>query len=206
MRRGFMIAFLCARLAFNQRVVWHDDQLIAYLQIGISAHVTVNSGTLWIKEIFEFVADAFADREADNRAVRAIDEHIVDRAKQSAALRHHFVTDHVGHAWKALKISESFFHRRSTHCDRVRSDRMQSRSGNDAARSPSSDNRFAMYDDKSSDALAVTLHNDFLDSAEALRGFHVDDSARDQLTSFNHFEPSFPYFIYTLNSRSKNAR
>ncbi|MGH9551276.1 MAG: hypothetical protein ACRD3W_17970, partial [Terriglobales bacterium] len=121
MRRSFMIAFLRARLAFNQRVVWHDDQLIAYLQIGISAHITVTSGTLWIKEIFQFVADAFADGEADNRAVRAVNKHIVDRAKQSAALRHHFVTDHVGHARKALEISESFFHRRSTHGYRVRS-------------------------------------------------------------------------------------
>jgi hypothetical protein len=201
-----MIAALHAGLAFNQRIVWYDDQLIAYLQIGISAHVAVNSGTLWIKEIFQFIADAFADGEADNRAVRTVDKHIVDRAKQSAALRHHFVTDHVGHARKALEISESFFHRRTTHGYRVRSDRMQSRSGNGAARSPSSDNRFAMHNDKSSDALAVTLHNDFLDSAEALRGFHVDDSAPDQLTSFNHFEPSFSYFIYTLNSRSKNAR
>src|SRR5205823_2437829 len=132
MRRGFMIAFLRAGLAFNQRVVWYDDQFIAHLQVGIGAHVTVNSGTLWIKEFFQFVADAFADGEADNR--------------------------------------------------------------------------FAMHDDKSSDALAVTLDNDFLDSAEALRGFHVDDNAPDQLTSFNHFEPSFSYFIYTLNSRSKNAR
>src|SRR6266699_252095 len=187
MRRGFMIAFLRAGLAFNQRVVWYDDQFIAHLQVGIGAHVTVNSGTLWIKEIFQFVADAFADGEADNRAIRAVDEYVVDQAEQAAAARHHFVTDHVGHTREALEISESCLHGRSTHGYRARSD-----------------NRFAMHDDKSSDALAVTLDNDFLDSAEALRCFHVDDNAPDQLTSFNHFEPSFSYFIYTLNSRSKN--
>ena len=170
MRRGFMIAFLRAGLAFNQRVVWYDDQFIAHLQVGIGAHVTVNSGTLWIKEIFQFVADAFADGEADNRAIRAVDEYVVDQAEQAAAARHHFVTDHVGHTREALEISESCLHGRSTHGYRVRSDRMQSRRGNDAARSASSDNRFAMHDDKSSDALAVTLDNDFLDSAEALRG------------------------------------
>ena len=33
--------------------------------------------------------------------------------------------------------------------------------------------------DKTSQALAVTLHDDFLDFPEPLRGFHVDDSAPD---------------------------
>jgi hypothetical protein len=46
-----------------------------------------------------------------------------------------------------------------------------------------------MHDDKTSHALAVTLHDDFLDFAEPLRGFHIDDSTSDQLTSFDHFAP-----------------
>jgi hypothetical protein len=56
---------------------------------------------------------------------------------------------------------------------------MQSGSGNGAPCSAGSDNRFTMHDHKARDALAVTLHNDFLNFAESFRGFHVDDSAPD---------------------------
>jgi hypothetical protein len=34
------------------------------------------------------------------------------------------------------------------------------------------------------------LHDDLFDSAKALRGFHVDDSAANKLTSFDHFDSS----------------
>jgi hypothetical protein len=36
-----------------------------------------------------------------------------------------------------------------------------------------------MHNDKTSHALAITLHDDFLDFSEPLRGFHVDDSTSD---------------------------
>jgi hypothetical protein len=36
-----------------------------------------------------------------------------------------------------------------------------------------------MHDDKTSHALAITLHDDFLDFPQPLRCFHVDDSAPD---------------------------
>jgi hypothetical protein len=56
---------------------------------------------------------------------------------------------------------------------------MHSGSGNHPPLSRGSDKRFAMYDDKTSHALAVTLDDDFLDFSEPLRRFHVNDSTSD---------------------------
>jgi hypothetical protein len=56
---------------------------------------------------------------------------------------------------------------------------MQSGSGNGPARTARSDNRFAMNEDEASDALAVLLHDNLLNSAESLRGFHVNDGPPD---------------------------
>src|SRR5437764_171769 len=111
-----MIAFLHAWLPFDKRVVWHDNQIIAYLQIGISTDVTMNSGALRIKHALQFVANTFADGEPDNCAIRAVDEHVVDRPKKPSAAGHHFVTDHVGHARQIIEIAgRAVFHRRSKH-------------------------------------------------------------------------------------------
>jgi len=67
-----------ARLSFNQRVIWYDDQLLADVEIGIGAHVAVNSGTLRIEDVLQLAADAFANDKADNCPICAIDEHVVD--------------------------------------------------------------------------------------------------------------------------------
>ena len=175
-----MIAFLRAWLPFDKRVVWHDDQIIAYLQIGISTDVTMHSGALRIKHALQFVANTFADGEPDNCAIRAVDKHVVDRPKKSSAAGHHFVTDHVGYARQIIEIAgRAVFHRRSTHCHCIRPDGMQSGSGNNPSGSASSDYRFAVHDDKTSHAFAVTLQDHLLDLAESLRGFHIDDSASE---------------------------
>ncbi len=176
--RRFLIAFLRGWLSFDQRVIWDHDQVLAHVEIGFGAHVAVNPGTLRIEDVLQLAADAFADNKADNCPICAIDEHVVDYAEQSSASRDHLVTDDVGHAWQVIEFSQ-FLHRRSTHSHCVWSDRMHSGSGNHPPFSTGCDNRFAMYDDKTSYALAVTLHDDLLDFAEPLCGFHVDDSTSD---------------------------
>ena len=167
-----------ARLSFDQRVIWYNDQLLAHLEIGIGAHVAVNPGTLRIKDVLQFAADAFPDDKADNCPIGAIDEYVVDYAEQSSALRYHFVTDDVGHARQVIEFSQ-FLHRRSAHSHCIGPDRMHSGSGNHPPLSATTDHRFAMHDDKTSYALAVTLNDDFLDFPEPLRGFHVDNSTSD---------------------------
>ncbi len=176
--RRFLIAFLRAGLSFDQRVIWYDDQLRAHVEIGFGAHVAVNPGTLRIEDVLQLAADAFADDKADNCPICAIDKHVVDYAEQSSALRDHLVTDDVRHAWQVIEFSQ-FLHRRSTHSHCIRPDRMHSGCGNHPALSCGSDNRFAMHDDKTSHALAVTLHDDFLNFPEPLRGFYVNDSTSD---------------------------
>ena len=176
--RRFLIAFVRAWLSFDQRVIWYDDQVLANVEIGFGAHVAANPGTLRIEDVLQLAADAFADDKADNCPICATDEHVVDYAEQSSALRDHLVTDDVGHAWQVIEFSQ-FLHRRSTHSHRIRPDRMHSGSGNHPPLSAGSDKRFAMHDDKTSHAFAVTLHDDFLDFPEPLRGFHVDDSTSD---------------------------
>jgi hypothetical protein len=56
---------------------------------------------------------------------------------------------------------------------------MHSGSWNHPPLSRSSDKRFAMHNDKTSHALAITLHDDFLDFPEPLSRFHVNDSTSD---------------------------
>src|SRR5262249_44551338 len=147
-------------------------------EIGIGTHVTVNPGTLWIEDVLQLVADPLADDKANNCSICAIDEHVVDYAEQSSALRDHLMTDDVRHAGQVVEFGQ-LLHQRSTHSHRVRPDRIHSGSGNHSSRPASSDNRFAMHDDKASYALAITFHNCFFDPAESLRGFHVDCSAPD---------------------------
>jgi hypothetical protein len=67
--RRFVTAFVRARFFFDQCVIWHYDQFLAYLQIGIGAHIAVRSGTPGVENVLHLIADAFADNEADNRAV-----------------------------------------------------------------------------------------------------------------------------------------
>src|SRR5262249_32116342 len=153
-------------------------QLLAHVKIGIGAHVAVNLGTLRIKDVLQLVADAFADDEADDCPICAIDEHVVDYAEQSSALRYHFVTDDVGHARQVIELSQ-FLHRRSAYGHCIGPDRMHSGSRNHPPLSASPDDRFAMHDDKTSQAFAVTLNDDFLDFPEPLRGFHVYNSTSD---------------------------
>src|SRR4029077_12615363 len=112
--RRFLIAFVRAGLSFDQCVIWYDDQLLADVEIGFGAHVAVNPGTLRIEDVLQLAADAFADNKADNCPIRAIDEHVVDYAKESSASRDHLVTDDVGHAWQVIEFSH-FLHRRSAH-------------------------------------------------------------------------------------------
>src|SRR6516225_8711653 len=119
------------RLSFDEGIIWYDDQLLTDVEIGIGAHVTVNPGTLRIEEVFQSIADALADDKADNRSIYGIDEHVIDHAEQSSALRDHFVTDDVGHAWQIVEFSQ-FLHRGSTHSHRVRPDRVHSGRGNHA--------------------------------------------------------------------------
>src|SRR5262245_14893622 len=97
------------RLSFDQRIIWYDDQLLANMKIGISAHVAVNPGTLGVEDVLQFVADALSDDKTDNCSIRAIDEHVADYAEQSSALRDHFVTDDVGHARQVVEFSQ-FLH------------------------------------------------------------------------------------------------
>ena len=177
-RRRFRVTFMHARLSFDQRIIWHDDEFLADVKIGIGTHVAVNPRALRIEDVLQLVADAFTDDKADNCPICAIDEHVVDYAEQSSALRHHFVTDDVRHARQVIELSQ-FLHRRSTHSHRIRPDRMHSGSGNHSPLSASADNGFAMHDNKASDTLAVTLHDDFLDFSEPLRRFHVDDRTSD---------------------------
>jgi hypothetical protein len=145
------------------------------VQIGVGPHVAVDPGTLRIEHALQFVADTFADDKAHNCSICAIDEHVVDYPEQSSTLRDHFVTDDVRHPGQVVEFSQ-FVHRRSTHRHRIRPDRVHSRRGNHPALSAGSDHRFAVHDDKTSHALAVTLHDDFLDFPEPLRGFHIDNS------------------------------
>src|SRR5262245_64787832 len=72
-RRRFTLRLMNAWLSFDQRVIWHDDELLSYVEIGIGAHVAVKPGTLRIEEVLQLVADALADDEADNCPIRAID-------------------------------------------------------------------------------------------------------------------------------------
>src|SRR4029077_18757927 len=115
------------------------------MEIGISAHVAVNPGTLRIKDVLQLVADAFTYDKADDCPICAIDEHVVDYAKQSSALRDHLVTDDVGHAWQVIEFSQ-FLHRRSPHSHGIRPDPIHSGSGNHPPLSGGSDKRFAMHD------------------------------------------------------------
>src|SRR5215469_7716651 len=106
-----MVAFVRgASLSFDQRVIWHHDQLLTHVEIGIGAHVPVNSGTLRIKNVLQLVSDALADDKADNRAIGAIYKHVVDYAQQSSAARDHLVTNDVRHARQIIEFSESFFY------------------------------------------------------------------------------------------------
>ena len=57
---------MSARLSFDQRIIWHDDQLFTYVQIGIRTDVALNLGTLGIEDVLQFVADALADDKTDN--------------------------------------------------------------------------------------------------------------------------------------------
>jgi hypothetical protein len=68
---------------------------------------------------------------------------------------------------------------------------MHSGRRNHSSLSRGPNNRFAVHNDKTSYAFTVTLHDDFLDFPEPLRGFHIDDSTSDQLTSFDHFASVF---------------
>ena len=88
----------------DERVIWHDDQVLAHVEIGFGAHVAVNPGTLRIEEVLQLAADAFANDKADNCPICAIDEHVVDDAEQSSALRDHLVTDDVRHAWQVIEF------------------------------------------------------------------------------------------------------
>jgi hypothetical protein len=56
---------------------------------------------------------------------------------------------------------------------------MHSGCGNHSPLSGASNQCFAMYDDKTSHAFTVTLHDDLLDFAQPLRRFHVDDSTSE---------------------------
>src|SRR6188472_4035368 len=96
-------------LSFDQRVIGDDDQLLSYVEIGVGAHVAMNPWTLRVEDVLEFVADPLADYKADNRPIRAIDQHVVDYAEQSSALRDHFLTDDVGHARQVVEFSQ-FLH------------------------------------------------------------------------------------------------
>ena len=82
----------------------------------------MNSRALWVEDVLQFAADALPDGEANNCPIRAVDEHVVDRAEQSSAARHHFVADDVGHAREIIEIRGPLFRRRSTHRYRVRPD------------------------------------------------------------------------------------
>src|SRR5262245_64268024 len=169
---------MSARLSFDQRVIWHNDQLLTHVEIGIGTDVALNPGTLRIEDVLQSVADALADDKADNCPIRTIDEHVVDYAEQSSALRDHFVTDDVRHARQIVEFSQ-FLYRRSTHGHRIRANRIHSGRRNHPSLSATADNRFAMHNHKASEALAVTLHDNFPDFSEPLRRFHVDDSAPD---------------------------
>src|SRR6266446_9292981 len=175
--RLFMLAFVRTRLSLHQRVIWHDDQIPSHVEIGIGAHVAVNLGPLRIEDVLQLVADAFANDKADNCPISATDEHIVDYAEQSSTTRDHLLTDDVRHPRQVLELSQSLFHRRSTHSHCIGSDRIHGGSRNHLPCSAGSDNRFTMHNDKAGDALAVALYNDLLDFPEALRRFHVDNSA-----------------------------
>src|SRR5215472_14895471 len=165
-----------AWLSFDQRVIWHNDELLADVQIGIGAHIPLNPGTLRIEDVLQLVADPLAYDKPDNCSVCAIDEHVVDYAEQSSAACYHLVSNDVRHAGQIIEFSQ-FQHSRSTHSQRIRPNRIDSGRGNRPSFSASADNRFAMSDDKTSNALAVTLHDDLLDLTEPLRRFHVDDRA-----------------------------
>ena len=78
-----------------RRVIWHDDQILSHVEIGIGTHVAVSLGPLRIEEVLKLVADAFANDKADNCPICAIDEHVVDYAEQSSTTRNHLVTDDV---------------------------------------------------------------------------------------------------------------
>jgi hypothetical protein len=174
----FLIAFVHTWLSFDQRVIGYYDQVLAHVEIGFGAHVAANPGTLRIEDVLQLCADTFADDEADNCSISAIDKHVVDYPEQSSTFRDHFVTDDVGHAWQAIEFNQ-FLHRRSAHSHCIRPNRMHGGSGNHPPFSRSTDKRFAVHNDKTSYALAVTLDDDFLDFPEPLRGFHVDDSTSD---------------------------
>ena len=63
-------------LSFDQRVIGDDDQLLSYVEIGVGAHVAMNPWTLRVEDVLELVADPLADYKADNRPIRAIDQHV----------------------------------------------------------------------------------------------------------------------------------
>src|SRR4030095_15265897 len=65
-RRRFTLMFMLARLSLDQRGIWHDDELLAYVEIGIGTHIALNFGTLRIEDALQLVADARADHKADN--------------------------------------------------------------------------------------------------------------------------------------------
>ena len=120
-RRRFVLGLLRTGLSFDQRVIWYDNQLLADVEIGVGAYIAVNARALRIEDVLQLVTDALADYKADNCPIRTINEHVVDYAKQSSALRDHFVTDDVGHARQVIEFSQ-FLHRRSTHGHCIRAD------------------------------------------------------------------------------------
>ena len=53
-----------ARLSLDQRGIWHDDELLAHVEIGIGTYIALNPGTLRIENALQLVADA---RETDGK-------------------------------------------------------------------------------------------------------------------------------------------
>src|SRR5262249_897421 len=101
-----MIAVVDARLSFNQRVVWHNNKLVADVEIRISADVTVNLRALRVEDALQLVADAFAYDKADNCPICAIDEHVVDQAEKSSAARQHFPSANAGQEGQFFELSK----------------------------------------------------------------------------------------------------
>src|SRR5215208_3413677 len=105
LRHFFMLVFARTGLSLHQRIVWHDDQVLSYVEIGIGTHIAVSVGPLRIKDVFKLVANAFPNDKADNCPICAIDEHVVDYAEQSSTTRDHLMTDDVRHTWQVLELS-----------------------------------------------------------------------------------------------------
>ena len=136
------------------------------------------SGPLRLK-MFSACCGRLRQRQSPNRSISAIDEHVVDYAEQSSTTRDHLMTDHVRHPRQVLELSQScsFVLMQQRHC--IRSDRIHGGTRNHLPCSCELWTIASNYDDdKASDAHAVHVAPQFPQNfPEALRRFHVDDSA-----------------------------